>query len=302
MMTDVVKQANKTSLTQFIKMLQHVCIVETGTIKKLSKDAKIDVLLATGVELHDVELVVSGGMLDLVGQSVLVFMPRTPVRSIDTGEIKTDASPYSEGAAKCLLIETGLQRNVQYGYQGGNWRLVNDHYDVTGTKNQLSLQNPVLSVTFSDEAVTIITNTYEEVVLADGTYTLTRYVDNKPSSIITHNIDGTTTTQFPDSSVSFTQGVDGSLHYEISGKYVLDIAADGSINMTSQAAVSMSAQTGTVLQDAQSIQINSPETALTGGKVTINGSVSPTGQGAFCGMPFCAFSGAPHVGPTSEGA
>lgn len=48
--------------------------------------------------------------------------------------------------------------------------------------------------------------------------------------------------------------------------------------------------------------VTSTHTKLTGGKVEIAGSVSPTGQGALCAMPYCAYSGAPQAGSISDGA
>lgn len=42
-------------------------------------------------------------------------------------------------------------------------------------------------------------------------------------------------------------------------------------------------------------------TKITGGNCEIGGTVSPTGQGAFCGIPFCAFTGAPQCGNISQG-
>lgn len=49
------------------------------------------------------------------------------------------------------------------------------------------------------------------------------------------------------------------------------------------------------------IEINSPNTKLTGGMVEIGGTVAPTGSGALCGIPACIFSGAPHVGSVAAG-
>jgi phage gp45-like len=38
-----------------------------------------------------------------------------------------------------------------------------------------------------------------------------------------------------------------------------------------------------------------------GGSFECGGTVTPTGQGALCGMPFCAWNGAPQSGNKSEG-
>jgi len=50
------------------------------------------------------------------------------------------------------------------------------------------------------------------------------------------------------------------------------------------------------------IIIESGNTTLTGGEVTIAGTVSPTGSGALCGLPNCLFTGAPQTGETTSGA
>ena len=48
--------------------------------------------------------------------------------------------------------------------------------------------------------------------------------------------------------------------------------------------------------------VKSQHTKLEGGMVEIGGTVAPTGTGALCGLPYCAFSGAPHSGNISTGA
>jgi hypothetical protein len=48
--------------------------------------------------------------------------------------------------------------------------------------------------------------------------------------------------------------------------------------------------------------VKSTHTKLTGGNVEVGGSVTPSGQGALCGLPYCAYSGAPQTGKISSGA
>lgn len=54
--------------------------------------------------------------------------------------------------------------------------------------------------------------------------------------------------------------------------------------------------------DAKSAEIKSTDTVLTGGKVTCKGIVTPDGQGCFCGIPTCPFTGAPQTGSVAQGA
>lgn len=47
--------------------------------------------------------------------------------------------------------------------------------------------------------------------------------------------------------------------------------------------------------------LDSQDTTITGGKLTINGTAIPSGQGVLCSMPFCAFTGAPQTGFEAQG-
>ncbi|MDR2193879.1 MAG: phage baseplate assembly protein V [Treponema sp.] len=52
------------------------------------------------------------------------------------------------------------------------------------------------------------------------------------------------------------------------------------------------------IKAAVKVTVNAPQVNVTGGQLQINGIVAPNGQGGFCGMPNCAFTGAPQVGNT----
>lgn len=43
------------------------------------------------------------------------------------------------------------------------------------------------------------------------------------------------------------------------------------------------------------------DTKVTGGSFECGGTVTPTGSGALCGLPYCAFTGAPQAGSKSVG-
>lgn len=47
--------------------------------------------------------------------------------------------------------------------------------------------------------------------------------------------------------------------------------------------------------------INAKESMITGGKHTMKGSCTPNGQGAYCAIKNCIYTGAPHVGDTVKG-
>lgn len=94
--------------------------------------------------------------------------------------------------------------------------------------------------------------------------------------------------KFENSYVSTENGIvitdkNGNKITKDSSGVTIDVNGDANINATGNCTVT------------------SPNVKITGGKATIGGTVAPTGSGAFCGIPVCIFSGAPHTGPTSTG-
>lgn len=89
----------------------------------------------------------------------------------------------------------------------------------------------------------------------------------------------------------------------------VSISTDGSISVSSEKNVSVSAKgdvtakcDGDLNVEAKgNATVKSPNTKLTGGNVEIGGSVTPSGMGALCGIPFCPYSGAPQTGKISSG-
>lgn len=89
----------------------------------------------------------------------------------------------------------------------------------------------------------------------------------------------------------------------------VSISTDGSISVSSEKDVSVSAKgdvtakcDGDLNVEAKgNATVKSPNTKLTGGNVEIGGSVTPSGMGALCGIPFCPYSGAPQTGKISSG-
>lgn len=107
---------------------------------------------------------------------------------------------------------------------------------------------------------------------SDATITLNADQEKTSEEVVTLAIHGNTITVNKD-------GVD----FKTDGK--VDIHIDGDVSI-----------------EANKATLTSTETTLTGGKVIIGGNVTPTGSGALCAMPFCAYTGAPHIGDTTEGA
>ena len=99
----------------------------------------------------------------------------------------------------------------------------------------------------------------------------------------------------------------GSKKVEISGD--ADIHIEGKSTITSTGDMVINAKSKTILNSDGDVNVNantkcivtSPDTTLTGGKVTIAGVVTP-GVGAFNCLTRCIFSGAVHSGAVTEGA
>lgn len=85
----------------------------------------------------------------------------------------------------------------------------------------------------------------------------------------------------------------------VSGK---NIAASAEENVSIEAKKELSAKGDTVKVDgAKSMTLNSADAKITGGKLTVQGTVAPSGSGPFCGIPACLFTGAPQCGTMVSG-
>lgn len=90
---------------------------------------------------------------------------------------------------------------------------------------------------------------------------------------------------------------DGSM--EITGDKDIDLSIKGSMSVT------IEGDSEIVTKGKATIQGNDVlikgKVKVEGATCEIGGTVAPSGQGAFCGIPFCIFSGAPQTGKTSAG-
>lgn len=87
----------------------------------------------------------------------------------------------------------------------------------------------------------------------------------------------------------------------------MQIAAEENLEASGKA-VSVSAQDGMELKGSDvsvkgesSLTLTSAKTELTGGQVTCKGTATPSGQGPFCAIPACLFTGAPQCGTDVKG-
>jgi hypothetical protein len=114
---------------------------------------------------------------------------------------------------------------------------------------------------------------------------------------------------------------DGTVKIEAEGDVSVDtkgahsVAADGDASVDTKGAynvsaagdISVSGEKNVTQEAAQKHTIKGADVDIsgkvkaTGGSFECGGSVSPSGSGALCGVPFCLFTGAPHAGKKAEG-
>lgn len=97
-----------------------------------------------------------------------------------------------------------------------------------------------------------------------------------------------------DSSVTIegdaTDEVDGDYSKTTKGDSSEEV--DGDIKIESKGKMTIKTSSGLTLNG---------NVKVTGGQFECGGTVSPTGSGALCGIPYCPFTGAPQCGSTSSG-
>lgn len=104
----------------------------------------------------------------------------------------------------------------------------------------------------------------------------------------------------PDLSKSYCKmDSEGNIEIMATGNEKITIKGDSNIEVSGNLSIKVSG-TCDINSDGD-CTIKSPNVTVTGGKCNIDGTVAPTGSGAFCGIPACLFTSAPHVGPTSSG-
>ena len=73
-------------------------------------------------------------------------------------------------------------------------------------------------------------------------------------------------------------------------------------NVTVEAAGDAAVKGNTInVEAAAAATVKAANVTITGGTLTTNGVVAPTGSGAYCGIPYCVCTGAPQAGPVVTG-
>jgi hypothetical protein len=75
----------------------------------------------------------------------------------------------------------------------------------------------------------------------------------------------------------------------------LTIDSKGAVTIKSPQEITIEGKKLTVEADNE-ITVNAPQVKVTGGKLEVKGSTPPEGQGSFCAVSSCLFTGAPHTG------
>lgn len=112
----------------------------------------------------------------------------------------------------------------------------------------------------------------------DGTIQLSSLQDDEVKSSLTLKSDGTFEIN---GEADTTLTIKGNLTIKIDGDAKIEVGGNCDLKATQTT-------------------ING-NTKVTGGMFEAGGTVTPTGQGALCGIPFCVFSGAPQCGNISQG-
>ena len=91
---------------------------------------------------------------------------------------------------------------------------------------------------------------------------------------------------------------DGSVEFEGDGDAELTIKGGVTINVKSDCKVNVD---GNATLESNGNVLVKGAVKIEGSTCEIGGTVAPTGSGAFCGLPYCAFTGAPQCGSISSG-
>lgn len=83
----------------------------------------------------------------------------------------------------------------------------------------------------------------------------------------------------------------GNLDIEMTGNSTVKVSGNSTIEVSGNADIKVSG----------SCNIDSPDVNITGASLTVKGTATPTGDGPFCGIPACLFTGYSHISSKSVG-
>ena len=127
----------------------------------------------------------------------------------------------------------------------------------------------------------------------DGNYN-TKIVSAESTEDLAVTAEGTLTHKFGAGGVEYSLTIvnDGDVTLDIGeGNNILNIAPDGSVTFTNASTLDITSEGQTTIKSSAGIDLEG------GAAMTeIDGVAPPNSKGAFCALPVCAFSGAPHTG------
>lgn len=81
----------------------------------------------------------------------------------------------------------------------------------------------------------------------------------------------------------------------------IEISKDGNIDIKGEGTFTLNIDKNAEINVLGSTTLTSKDVTITGGSLTISGTASATGEGGFCAIPVCPFTGAPHIGHIISG-
>lgn len=198
-----------------------------------------------------------------VGDTVLLLANRDFVEVLENNHDKKAADVLVEPYSKSTMQAILISPEED----DNNKTAISINEDGNITLETLGKVDVSIKDSFSDSGNKLV----DFVMDTENSFTLTTYDSGSAINTIKMSSDG----------VTFTTDKD----INVSAKGNITAKCEGDLNVEAKG----------------NATVKSPNTKLTGGNVEIGGSVAPSGQGALCGLPFCAYSGAPQTGKISSG-
>ena len=198
-----------------------------------------------------------------VGDTVLLLANRDFVEVLENNHDKKAADVLVEPYSKSTMQAILISPEED----DNNKTAISINEDGNITLETLGKVDVSIKDSFSDSGNKLV----DFVMDTENSFTLTTYDSGSAINTIKMSSDG----------VTFTTDKD----INVSAKGNITAKCEGDLNVEAKG----------------NATVKSPNTKLTGVNVEIGGSVAPSGQGALCGLPFCAYSGAPQTGKISSG-
>jgi len=276
-----------------------------GIVKEVHpEDNTVHVLTDTGFEITGVrvasmEWVVIDKEKHLTGERHLPPKNAFVFCIMPTGE-------YSSAFVLCSGFARQEAYHADFKGKGEDFALTHERVNNSGWVYKSDYRNGSVSIKndYNEPTVSIEVNQGENGEKADSKVVTIKVFDTtitateKDDKEVKIETLGNTVIDVKEDTIDFS--TDSAINLATKGDQALTIEGNANIEVKGTATVK-SDKDATI--EAQNILIKAAtKTEIKGGQVILGGTVSPTGQGALCALPTCAFSGAPHVGSMSANA